>query len=110
MKTLLPVLLLSVLPRFAAADAAFELSVVDTFTISGGVVVVTGVVAEGNVASGDTVCLVRANGARREVTIGGIERFRKILDSASKGDHVGLLLDGLKKGDVDKGDEIAGRC
>ena len=40
----------------------------------------------------------------------GLERFQKLLESASKGDHVGILLKDLQKNEVAKGDELTAAC
>ena len=65
---------------------------------------ITGQVRSGRVAVGDRVTLKRLDGSVREVNIGGIEMFRRMLDKAEKGDNVGILLRGLEKSDVGRGD------
>ena len=102
---------LTLMPILATAGEDFQMQVMDTFTISGGKVIVTGKIASGAVATGEVVCLVRAEGqGSREFTVAGIERFSKVLESASAGDIVGILLADIKKGDVAKGDMLTAGC
>jgi elongation factor Tu len=104
-------MVLTLMPILAAAGEGFHMQVTDTFTISDGKVIVTGKVAGGTVATGEVVCLVRADGRdSMELTVAGIERFRKVLESASEGDFVGILLAGINKGDVAKGDTLTAAC
>lgn len=84
----------------------FRMVVEDVFTITGRGTVVTGKIASGSVAVGDTVMLKRQDGSCREVTITGIEMFRKLLNTAVKGDNVGLLLRGVDRAEVGKGDTL----
>lgn len=98
-------------PEFAAEtsrlvndNAPFCIEVQDVFTITGRGTVITGQVASGSVRVGDTVTLLRTDGTCREVVIAGIEMFRKLLDIAQAGDNVGLLLRGLTKNDISRGD------
>lgn len=95
----------------AVAGDEFKMEVVDAFMITGRGVVLTGKIESGTVSPGDELCLVSAaSGSERKVTVGGIEMFRKVLDSASAGQSVGLLMDGLKKGDAAKGDILQEKC
>ena len=89
---------------------AFAMEVVDRFRIADGGVVVTGIVAGGKVSVGDTVCLVSESGARRELSVTGIEMFRKILDSAAAGDQVALLVTGVDLEHVAAGDRLVASC
>ena len=82
----------------------FRITVEDVFSITGRGTVVTGRVESGSVGIGDQVTLRRVDGSVREVTVTGIEMFRKMLDVAKQGDNVGLLLRGLDKHDVGRGD------
>jgi elongation factor Tu len=88
-----------------AAGSGFRLAVQDVFSITGRGTVVTGRVETGTVHVGD---VLRVNGAGREVTIDGIEMFRKRTNSASVGDNVGLLLRNVRREDIDSGDVLAG--
>ncbi len=82
----------------------FRFTVEDVFTITGRGTVVTGKVMSGTVRSGETVTLQRMDGSESKVTIGGIEAFRKLLDVASAGDHVGLLLRNIAKNEIGRND------
>ena len=74
------------------------------FSITARGTVINWQVRSGRVAVGDRVTLKRLDGSVREVNIGGIEMFRRMLDKAEKGDNVGILLRGLEKSDVGRGD------
>lgn len=88
------------------AAGAFRITVQDVFTITGRGTVITGQVESGSVAVGDTVTLRRADGSARDVAITGIEMFRKMLDVAKRGDNVGLLLRGVGRDEVARGDVL----
>ncbi len=81
----------------------FCIVVEDVFSITGRGTVITGQVRSGRVAVGDRVTLKRLDGSVREVNIGSIEMFRR-MHKAEKGDNVGILLRGLEKSDVGRGD------
>ena len=55
---------------------------------------------------GDTVTLRRRGGSSREVVVAGLEMFRKMLDTAKQGDNVGLLLRGVDRNEVERGDVL----
>lgn len=84
----------------------FRITVQDVFSITGRGTVITGQVESGSVRVGDEVVIQRVNGTRGKTTITGIEQFRKMLDSAQVGDNVGLLLRGVTKADIGKGDVL----
>ncbi|MGE4498060.1 MAG: elongation factor Tu [Deferribacterales bacterium] len=85
-----------------AIDKEFIMPVEDVFSISGRGTVVTGRIEQGQVKVGEEVEIV---GIRDTVktTVTGVEMFRKILDSGVAGDNVGILLRGIKKDDVERG-------
>ena len=87
-----------------SSGTGFSFTVEDVFTITGRGTVVTGHVASGSVSLNDTVTLKRTNGFSMPVTVTGIEMFRKMLNTAKEGDNVGLLLRGVTKGDIGRGD------
>jgi translation elongation factor EF-Tu-like GTPase len=89
-----------------ALSGLFVMKVEDVFSISGRGVVVTGKVEAGSVRKGDAVVLRSAAGTTRRCRVTGVEKFRKILESASAGDNVGLLLEGVEKGDIARGDVL----
>ena len=82
---------------------AFSMPVDDVFSIKKRGTVVTGRIASGSVKVGDTV-VVHGAGGTIAARCKGVEMFRKQLDEAHAGDNVGLLLDGVEKGDVAAGD------
>ena len=81
----------------------FYLVIEDVFSITGRGTVVTGRIQKGQIHIGESVTLLRTN-AQIEVT--GIEQFRKVMDSASEGDNVGLLLRGVGRDEVVSGDVL----
>ena len=89
-----------------AVDKPFLMPVEDVFTISGRGTVATGRVERGIVKVGESVELV---GFKDTVTttVTGVEMFRKLLDQGEAGDNVGLLLRGVKREDVERGQVIA---
>ncbi len=82
----------------------------DVFNITGRGTVVTGRIASGTVATGDALCLTAADGRTRSLQVAGIEQFRKMSESASAGDNVGLLVSGLTKSDIAIGDMLEPAC
>jgi translation elongation factor EF-Tu-like GTPase len=95
-------------PDAQAGDGTFRLPVEDVFLITGRGVVVTGRVESGTVRVGMQVNVVRDGGVAMTTTVTGVEMFRKVLDSATTGDNVGLLLKGLSKEQLHSGDLIQG--
>ena len=85
-----------------ATDKPFLLPVEDVFTITGRGTVATGRVERGTVKVGDTVEIVGMN-SKLSTVITGVEMFRKMLDSAVAGDNVGLLLRGVQRTDIERG-------
>jgi elongation factor Tu len=83
-------------------DKPFMMPVEDVFSISGRGTVVTGRIEQGKVKVGETIQIV---GLRNTVdtTCTGVEMFRKELDEGLAGDNVGLLLRGIGKDDVERG-------
>ncbi len=87
-------------------EKPFLMPVEDVFTISGRGTVATGRVERGVVRVGDTVEVV---GFRDTVatTVTGVETFRKLLEQGEAGDSVGLLLRGVRREDVERGQVLA---
>ena len=85
-----------------ATDKPFLLPVEDVFTITGRGTVATGRVERGTVKVGDTVEIVGMN-SKLQTVITGVEMFRKMLDQAVAGDNVGLLLRGIQRTDIERG-------
>jgi elongation factor Tu len=87
-------------------DKPFLLPVEDVFTISGRGTVATGRIERGIVNVGESVEIIGVKDTTT-TTITGVEMFRKLLDSGMAGDNVGLLLRGIKREDVERGQVIA---
>ncbi len=85
------------------ADQPFLMPVEDVFSITGRGTVATGRVERGTVKMSDTVEIVGLSEEKKSTVITGIEMFRKLLDSAEAGDNVGLLLRGIDKKGVERG-------
>ena len=81
-------------------NGGFELIVEDVFTITGRGTVITGRVISGSVRVGDNVTILPTG---ISTTVTGIEQFRKMLDYAQEGDNVGLLLKGISREQVHRG-------
>ena len=85
------------------ADLDFLMPVEDVFSITGRGTVATGRVERGTVKMGDVVEIVGLSDEKKTTTITGVEMFRKLLDSAEAGDNVGLLLRGVDKKAIERG-------
>ncbi|MGP8162335.1 MAG: elongation factor Tu [Acidimicrobiales bacterium] len=83
----------------------FLLSVEDVMTITGRGTVVTGRIEQGEIKVGETVEIVGLRPTQKTV-VTGVEMFRKILDSGQAGDNVGLLLRGIDKKEVERGQVV----
>ncbi len=89
-----------------AVDGDFLMPVEDVFSISGRGTVVTGRVERGVVEVSDAVEIVGIRETARTVAT-GVEMFRKLLDEGRAGDNVGVLLRGVKKDEVERGQVLA---
>ncbi len=87
-------------------DKPFLMSVEDVFSITGRGTVATGRVEKGRVKVGENVEIVGIQETRKSV-VTGIEMFRKLLDEAQAGDNIGMLLRGIEKNQVERGQVIA---
>ena len=87
-------------------DKPFLMPIEDIFTITGRGTVVTGRVERGRVKTGEEIEIVGFRDTRKTV-VTGVEMFRKILDEGMAGDNVGLLLRGVDKEEVERGQVIA---
>ena len=85
------------------ADLPFLMPVEDVFSISGRGTVATGRVERGTVKMADTVEIVGLADESRTTVITGIEMFHKLMDEAEAGDNVGLLLRGVQKNEIERG-------
>jgi len=87
-------------------DKPFLLAIEDVMTISGRGTVVTGRVERGSAKIGDTVEIVGIKETKSTV-ITGLETFRKLIDEAVAGDNVGVLLRGINRDEVQRGQVLA---
>ncbi|MCA5923276.1 elongation factor Tu [Curtobacterium oceanosedimentum] len=88
-----------------ATDQPFLMPIEDVFTITGRGTVVTGRVERGTLNLNEEVEIVGIR-ATQKTTVTGIEMFRKLLDQAVAGDNTGLLIRGLKREDVERGQVV----
>ena len=89
-----------------ALDKPFLMPIEDIFSIQGRGTVVTGRIEKGIVKVGEEVEIVGFRDTRKTV-VTGVEMFRKLLDQGQAGDNVGLLLRGIDKDDVERGQVLA---
>jgi elongation factor Tu len=87
-------------------DKPFLMPVEDVFTITGRGTVVTGRVERGIVKVSEEVEIVGIRPTSTKTTVTGVEMFRKLLDQGQAGDNVGLLLRGIKREDVERGQVV----
>jgi elongation factor Tu len=87
-------------------DKPFLMPVEDVFTITGRGTVATGRVERGVIKVGDDVEIVGLQDEPRKSVVTGVEMFRKLLDQAEAGDNVGVLLRGVQRSDVERGQVI----
>ncbi|MDR1665889.1 MAG: elongation factor Tu [Puniceicoccales bacterium] len=87
-------------------DKPFLMSIEDVFSITGRGTVVTGRIERGRVKVGEEVEMVGLRDTRK-TTCTGVEMFRKLLDEGHAGDNVGILLRGIEKDDVERGQVLA---
>jgi elongation factor Tu len=84
-------------------DKAFLMPVEDVFTITGRGTVVTGRIERGIVNVNETIEIVGIKEKVQTTTVTGVEMFRKLLDQGMAGDNVGLLIRGIKREEVERG-------
>ena len=89
-----------------AIDGAFLMPVEDVFSISGRGTVATGRIERGQVKVGEEVEIVGIKDTQR-TTCTGVEMFRKLLDEGVAGDNVGVLLRGVKRDDIERGQVLS---
>ena len=85
------------------ADLPFLMPVEDVFSISGRGTVATGRVERGTIKMADTVEIVGLSDESKTTVVTGIEMFHKLMDFAEAGDNVGLLLRGVQKNEIERG-------
>ena len=87
-------------------DKPFLMPIEDVFSISGRGTVVTGRVERGKVKVGEEIEIVGFKPTEKKV-VTGVEMFRKLLDAGEAGDNIGVLLRGVEKDDVERGQVLA---
>jgi len=87
-------------------DKPFLMPVEDVFTITGRGTVITGRIERGVVKINEEVEIVGIRELAQKTTVTGVEMFRKLLDEGQAGENVGLLLRGLKREDVERGQVV----
>ncbi len=90
-----------------ALDKPFLMPVEDVFSISGRGTVATGRIERGIIKVGDNCEIVGIQNDVRKSVVTGVEMFRKLLDEGRAGDNVGLLLRGVERVDIERGQVIA---
>jgi len=88
-------------------DKPFLLAIEDIFTITGRGTVVTGRVERGKIKTGDPIEIVGMSKEIRKAVATGVEMFRKTLDDGQAGDNIGVLLRGVGKEEVQRGQVLA---
>ena len=89
-----------------AIDGAFLMPIEDVFSISGRGTVVTGRIERGIVKVGEEVEIVGIKDTTKTI-VTGVEMFRKLLDEGRAGDNAGILLRGIKREDVERGQVLS---
>ncbi|MCL2852013.1 MAG: elongation factor Tu [Defluviitaleaceae bacterium] len=88
-------------------DKPFLMPVEDVFSITGRGTVATGRVERGTLKIQEEVEILGLTEEKRKVVVTGIEMFRKLLDSGQAGDNVGVLLRGVQRTDIERGQVLA---
>ena len=88
-------------------DKPFNMAVEDVFSITGRGTVATGRIEAGTIHTGDEVEIVGITDETRKTVCTGVEMFRKILDEGQAGDNVGLLLRGIGRDEIQRGQVVA---
>jgi len=88
-------------------DKPYLMPVEDVFTITGRGTVATGRIERGKVKVGDEIEIVGLMDKPRKTVVTGIEMFRKLLDEGIAGDNVGVLLRGIERTDIERGQVLA---
>jgi elongation factor Tu len=87
-------------------EKPFLMPVEDVFTITGRGTVVTGRIERGIIKVNEQVDIIGIKEGKQSTTVTGVEMFRKLLDEGRAGENVGLLLRGIKREDVERGQVI----
>ena len=90
-----------------ATDKPFLMPVEDVFTITGRGTVATGRVERGVVKVGDEIQIIGLKEEVKKTVVTGVEMFRKLMDQAQAGDNIGVLLRGVERKEVERGQVLA---
>ncbi len=88
-------------------DKPFLMPVEDVFSITGRGTVATGRVERGTLKVQDEVEIIGLTAEKRKVVVTGVEMFRKLLDSAQAGDNIGVLMRGVQRTEIERGQVLA---
>ncbi len=88
-------------------DKPFLMPIEDVFGIKGRGTVATGRIERGMVKTGETVEQVGIHDKSRQLVVTGVEMFKKTLDEGKAGDNVGLLLRGIERDEIERGQVLA---
>ena len=88
-------------------DQPFLMPIEDIFSITGRGTVATGRVERGEVKVSDEVEIVGLSTEKKKSVVTGVEMFRKLLDQAEAGDNIGVLLRGIQRTDIERGQVLA---
>ena len=89
------------------SDQPFLMPIEDVFTITGRGTVATGRVERGQIKMGEEVEIVGLKDEKTKSVVTGLEMFRKTLDYAEAGDNIGVLLRGIQRTDIERGQVLA---
>ncbi len=88
-------------------DQSFLMPIEDIFSITGRGTVATGRVERGEVKVSDEVEIVGLSTEKKKSVVTGVEMFRKLLDQAEAGDNIGVLLRGIQRTDIERGQVLS---
>ncbi len=88
-------------------DQPFLMPVEDVFTITGRGTVATGRVERGTIKVSEEVEIVGLSQEKKKTVVTGVEMFRKLLDQAEAGDNIGVLLRGIQRNEIERGQVLA---
>ena len=88
-------------------EKPFLMAIEDVFSIEGRGTVATGRIERGVIKTGEEIAIIGLEAEPRMTTCTGVEMFRKILDSGRAGDNVGILLRGIKREEIQRGQVLA---
>ncbi|HUC87164.1 MAG TPA: EF-Tu/IF-2/RF-3 family GTPase, partial [Candidatus Saccharimonadales bacterium] len=87
-------------------DKPFLMPIEDVFSIKGRGTVATGRIEQGKVSTGDEIEIIGIRPTKK-TTVTGVEMFKKLLNDAQAGDNVGVLLRGIERDDIERGQVLA---